>query len=58
MAQVSWNSLNLLSFIGLETSLRQGREKRSAKDLIKNIIGGVSKGGSFLQLWEEGRALR
>ncbi|CAM9518583.1 unnamed protein product [Rangifer tarandus platyrhynchus] len=34
---------------GLETSHRQGREKRSTKDLIKNIIGGVSKGAKIVK---------
>ncbi|XP_020767073.2 trophoblast Kunitz domain protein 1-like [Odocoileus virginianus] len=34
---------------GLETSHRQGREKRSIKDLIKTIIGGVSKGAKIVK---------
>ncbi|XP_065775875.1 trophoblast Kunitz domain protein 1-like [Muntiacus reevesi] len=34
---------------GLETSQRQGRENRSTKDLIKNIIGGVSKGAKIVK---------
>ncbi|XP_043738769.1 trophoblast Kunitz domain protein 1-like [Cervus elaphus] len=34
---------------GLETSHRQGREKHSTKDLIKNIIDGVSKGAKIVK---------
>ncbi|KAB0350528.1 hypothetical protein FD755_003453, partial [Muntiacus reevesi] len=40
---------------GLETSQRQGRENRSTKDLIKNIIGGVSKDPYVSGLPEFGR---
>ena len=57
MGQASLNSWNLLSFIGLETSHRRGPEKRSTKDMIKNIIRGMATGVNFLQLWGEERVL-
>ena len=57
MSPASWNSWNLLSFIGLETSHRRAPEKRSIIDVIRNVIGGVVKGLNFFHLWGEGRAL-
>ena len=57
MGQASWNSWNLLSFIGLETSHRRGPEKRSIIDVISHVIDDVVKGLNFFHLWGEGRAL-
>ena len=57
MSPASWNSWNLLSFIGLETSHRRGPEKRSIIDVISHVIDGVVKGLNFFHLWGEERAL-
>ena len=58
MDQDSWNSWNLLSFIGLETSHRRRLEKRSLIDLVSVFIDAVATGLNFLNLWGEERALR
>ena len=57
MSPASWNSWNLLYFIGLETSHRRAPEKRSIIDVIRNVIDGVVKGLNFFHLWGEGQAL-
>ena len=58
MDQASCNSLALLSFLGLETSHKEGIEKRSVLPVVTGILGGVLKGLFFLHLWGEDRALR
>ena len=58
MGQASWNSWNLLSFIGLETSHGRRLEKRSVIDLISVFIDAVVTGLNFLHLWGEERTLR
>ena len=50
--------LDLLSFLGVETSHKQRLEKRSVKKVFKKILGGVIKGLFFRFLWGEERALR
>ena len=58
MDQASCNSLDLLSFLGVETSHKQGIEKRSVLPVVKGILGGVLKGLFFVHLWGEDRAPR
>ena len=50
--------LDLLSFLGGETSHKQRLEKRAVLPVLKGILGGVLKGLFFLYFWGEERTLR